>query len=122
MEKQNIYLDLSKLSREEIIGVRGILWRTYREMIYFFPHHEEKPFLTFNYDKWNLQKLKPDSKIEITIIEFQQMFSEESEPKITRFEYITDKGREVVEYGEFTYSIQDDGRTLKVFKDNETNK
>ena len=38
-------------------------------------------------------------------------------PKITRFEYITDKGREVVEYGEFTYSIQDDGRTLKVFKE-----
>ena len=49
-------------------------------------------------------------------------FSEESEPKITRFEYITDKGREVVEYGEFTYSIQDDGRTLKVFKENKTNK
>ena len=49
-------------------------------------------------------------------------FSEESEPKITRFEFITDKGREVVEYGEFTYSIQDDGRTLKVFKENKTNK
>ena len=46
----------------------------------------------------------------------------EPEPKITRFEYITDKGREVVEYGEFTYSIQDDGRTLKVFKENKTNK
>ena len=44
------------------------------------------------------------------------------EPKITRFEFITDKGREVVEYGEFTYSIQDDGRTLKVFKENKTNK
>ena len=42
----------------------------------------------------------------------------EPQPKITRFEYITDKGREVVEYGEFTYSIQDDGRTLKVFKEN----
>ena len=45
-------------------------------------------------------------------------FLKQSEPKITRFEYITDKGREVVEYGEFTYSIQDDGRTLKVFKEN----
>ena len=124
MEKQNIYLDLSKLSLEEIKGVMAILWRTHGEKIYFFPYYEEKPFLTFNYDKWNLQKLKPDSKIEITIIEFQQMFSEKikSEPKITRFEYITDKGREVVEYGEFTYSIQDDGRTLKVFKENKTNK
>ena len=45
-------------------------------------------------------------------------FSEEPEPKITRFEYITDKGREVVEYGEFTFQLQDDGRTLKVFKEN----
>ena len=43
--------------------------------------------------------------------------NKQPEPKITRFEYITDKGREVVEYGEFTYSIQDDGRTLKVFKE-----
>ena len=49
-------------------------------------------------------------------------FLKQSEPKITRFEFITDKGREIVEYGEFTYSIQDDGRTLKVFKENKTNK
>ena len=34
----------------------------------------------------------------------------------TRFEYITNKGREVVEYGEFEFEIQDEGRTLKVFK------
>lgn len=36
--------------------------------------------------------------------------------KITRFEYITDKGRQVVEYGEFEFELQDEGRTLKVFK------
>ena len=36
--------------------------------------------------------------------------------KITRFEYITDKGRQVVEYGEFEFQLQDDNRTLKVFK------
>ena len=36
--------------------------------------------------------------------------------KITRFEYITDKGRQVVEYGEFEFQLQDDDRTLKVFK------
>lgn len=35
---------------------------------------------------------------------------------ITRFEYITDKGRQVVEYGEFDFELQDDNRTLKVFK------
>ena len=35
---------------------------------------------------------------------------------ITRFEFITDKGREVVSYGEFEFQLQDDGRTLKVFK------
>lgn len=46
--------------------------------------------------------------------------NKQTEPKITRFEYITDKGREVVEYGEFTFQLQDDGRTLKVFKDNKT--
>lgn len=36
--------------------------------------------------------------------------------KITRFEYITNKGRQVVEYGEFEFQLQDDNRTLKVFK------
>lgn len=36
--------------------------------------------------------------------------------KVTRFEYITDKGRQVVEYGEFDFELQDDNRTLKVFK------
>lgn len=35
---------------------------------------------------------------------------------ITRFEYITDKGRQVVEYGEFEFELQDDNKTLKVFK------
>ena len=51
-------------------------------------------------------------------MENKQITPEKTQPKISRFEYITDKGREVVEYGEFTYSIQDDGRTLKVFKEN----
>lgn len=36
--------------------------------------------------------------------------------KITRFEYITDKGRQVVAYGDFEFQLQDDNRTLKVFK------
>lgn len=36
--------------------------------------------------------------------------------KITRFEYITNKGRQIVEYGEFEFQLQDDNRTLKVFK------
>ena len=58
--------------------------------------------------------------LEMAKYEMSQITPEKTQPKITRFEYITDKGREVVEYGEFTYSIQDDGRTLKVFKENKT--
>ena len=39
--------------------------------------------------------------------------------KITRFEFITkENGREIVRYGEFTFQLQDDGRTLKVFQEN----
>ena len=60
--------------------------------------------------------------LEMAKYEMSKIIPEKTQPKITRFEYITDKGREVVEYGEFTYSIQDDGRTLKVFKENKTNK
>lgn len=35
---------------------------------------------------------------------------------ISRFEYITNEGRQIVEYGEFEFQLQDDNRTLKVFK------
>lgn len=41
--------------------------------------------------------------------------------QVTRFEYIdhseSGMGRRIVEYGLFTVSIQDEGRTVKVFKD-----
>lgn len=36
---------------------------------------------------------------------------------ITRFEYIDENGRNIVERGNFSFQIQDDGRTLKVFKE-----
>ena len=36
--------------------------------------------------------------------------------EITRFEYISENGREIVEYGKFEFQLQDDGQTLKVFK------
>lgn len=35
--------------------------------------------------------------------------------QITRIEVIGDSGRECVKYGSFHFSIQDDGRTLKIF-------
>ena len=41
---------------------------------------------------------------------------DKSKTYITRFEYITNEGRQVVEYGEFEFQLQDDNRTLKVFK------
>ena len=36
---------------------------------------------------------------------------------IDRFEYITQEGREIVSHTKHTFQLQDDGRTLKVFKE-----
>jgi len=36
---------------------------------------------------------------------------------INRFEYITEDGREVVSYAKHTFQLQDDLRTLKVFRE-----
>lgn len=38
---------------------------------------------------------------------------------INRFEYITEDGREVVSYAKHTFQLQDDMRTLKVFRQKE---
>lgn len=38
---------------------------------------------------------------------------------ISRFEYITEDGREVVSYAKHTFQLQDDMRTLKVFREKE---
>ena len=78
----------------------------------FTPTEEEIKEVIKLYGGWGMDYIK-DEIVGLYLSE---------ENKINRFEYITDKGREVVEYGEFTYSIQDDGRTLKVFKENKTNK
>ena len=44
---------------------------------------------------------------------------------VTRFEFITDYGREIVDYLEdgerYIYCYQDDGKTLKIFKAPKTN-
>ena len=44
---------------------------------------------------------------------------------VTRFEFITDYGREIVDYLEdgerYIYCYQDDGRTVKIFKAPKTN-
>lgn len=76
----------------------------------FTPTEEEIKEVLRLYNGWGMDYIMD----EIESIYFSD------EPKITRFEYITDKGREVVEYGEFTFQLQDDGRTLKVFKENKT--
>ena len=36
---------------------------------------------------------------------------------INRFEYITEDGREVVSYAKHSFQLQDDMRTLKVFRE-----
>jgi sulfur carrier protein ThiS len=38
---------------------------------------------------------------------------------INRFEYITEDGREIVSYAKHTFQLQDDMRTLKVFREKE---
>lgn len=38
---------------------------------------------------------------------------------INRFEYITEDGREVVSYAKHTFQLQDDMKTLKVFREKE---
>lgn len=44
---------------------------------------------------------------------------------VTRFEFITEHGREIVDYLEdgerYIYCYQDDGRTVKIFKASKTN-
>jgi sulfur carrier protein ThiS len=40
---------------------------------------------------------------------------------INRFEYITEDGREVVSYAKHTFQLQDDLRTLKVFRERKNN-
>lgn len=60
---------------------------------------------------WSWKKFRFIEAIDRAIKTANQEFN-----KITRFEYITDKGRRVVEYGEFEFQLQDDNKTLKVFK------
>lgn len=37
--------------------------------------------------------------------------------KINRVEYIDSEGRQLVKYGKHSFDIQDDGQTLKIFKE-----
>ena len=125
--KENIYLDLSKLSGEEIKEVMAILPEEQTEGDYDI--NEEYYFLVYEEDekKWSvLHYFWIKGKTEISLSEFRQLFSGEEvllvENKITRFEFITkENGREIVRYGEFTFQIQDNGKTLKVFQENKSN-
>ena len=58
--------------------------------------------------------MKDDKKDEMIVLE-----------GVTRFEFITEYGREIVDYLEdgerYIYCYQDDGRTVKIFKANKTN-
>lgn len=41
--------------------------------------------------------------------------------EISRVEVITKEGRVLVEYGSFEFQLQDEGKTLKIFKNEERN-
>ena len=127
MTKENIYLDLSKLTREEIIEVYELIIKNNQFIKPFFKHEY---WNKLNYSKiderWRCSGKNWDglhSLTEVTLSEFRELFEslksqEYGSAKITRFEFITkENGREIVRYGDFTYQIQDDGRTLKVFQE-----
>jgi len=42
--------------------------------------------------------------------------------EVTRFELITEGGRHMVHYGKVQYLLQDEGRTLKVFMEEDADK
>ena len=53
-------------------------------------------------------------KIEEVMIQLTELMED---LYINRFEYITEEGREVVSYAKHTFQLQDDMRTLKVFRE-----
>ena len=69
---------------------------------------------SFREQKWTIKNVRgywEDWYNEDGAIDAKTLFCE-----ITRFEYITKNGREIVEHGNFEFQLQDDGQTLKVFK------
>lgn len=80
IKKENIYLDLSKLSGEEIKEVVKIL-KDANESVYSFDFvnlNELRYFLGFNKNEiWSTNILHPFGKTEINLSEFRQLFSGE---------------------------------------------
>lgn len=69
---------------------------------------------SFREQKWTIKKVQgywEDWYEEDGAIDAKTLFCE-----INRFEYISENGREIVEYGKFEFQLQDGGQTLKVFK------
>jgi sulfur carrier protein ThiS len=64
-----------------------------------------------------LEKARSEStEQQLKIIQLAELMKELD---INRFEYITEDGREVVSYAKHTFQLQDDLRTLKVFREKE---
>ena len=69
---------------------------------------------SFKESRWtikNVQGYWEDWYEEDGTIDASTLFNE-----ITRFEYISKNGREIVEHGKFEFQLQDGEQTLKVFK------
>ena len=126
---ENSFLNLSKLSEEQKRKVIALLPEEKIECDYDI--NEVCYFLIYEEDevKWSvLHNFWIKGKQELTYTQFIEMMGGENkevllvENKITRFEFITkENGREIVRYGEFTFQIQDNGKTLKVFQENKSN-
>lgn len=99
MKKENIYLDLSKLSGEEIKEVISKLpeplsekdYHITRQHIYLMYHEDDDNWwVGSKFPYWHLEK-----RTEISLSEFRQLFSVENKPIKMTFG-ITDKNVEVI--------------------------
>lgn len=97
--------DLSKLNEKQLFQVytESDYWRGFN----FFKEELDKFVLVFE-SSWVFRYRTSD------VVDATELFE-----NITRFEYITEEGRQVVEYGSFSFDLQDGGKTLKVFKNGE---
>lgn len=73
-----------------------------------FIHDQDESCIFFAGGEWDWTDYNPFK--EAPNVYIKDMF-------ITRFEYIDEKGRNIVAYGNFSFQLQDGGRTLKVFKE-----
>ena len=79
-KREEIYLDLSKLSKDKRKEVRRLLFKKpHYEKLFFLPDYEDKPFLICLYGKWDLEVNKRMEYTELNYSQFLDMMGESKE-------------------------------------------